>query len=467
MIDSLLCAPRTRRPIGALATTAALAWLSCGTAVAQNATRQTQADDYTVYELLAPASHRFRIVYDVSATTAGARVFLNPIRPGSEASDERVIDLTTGTTLPFAIVRGPEARILGVPSAADDAAYIKVSLAAPVPPDGEQRIRIDKTYRDPESYRVEPDGSLLFRRSLGIRRNRVVLPPGYELTACTMPVQISRDDDERIAVSFVNVQPGPVPLEIRARPHTATIGRPATRPRTGNASSPAVSSSRPGSPASTTAGAGAAPPASAVTSSLLESSSAAAVAERAGQDREIVYFLQAPESHAFSLYHDYTESRAGVDRYVNVVRGGSRVSDPSARMLDTGENLKVETLRGNELSRAGIDIGGPVHADSEAVVVRFPAVPSGQSRRLRITETYTDPARYGLVGDTLVWRRSFGRPHNVVVLPEGWMVTAGSMPAAVSIDDEGRVRLTFVNPRPDDLDVLIRARRRAPPSSPD
>jgi len=52
--------------------------------------------------------------------------------------------------------------------------------------------------------------------------------------------------------------------------------------------------------------------------------------ERAHQDREIVYFLQPPETHAFDLYHDYTESRAGTATYVNVVRAGSRASNPSA-----------------------------------------------------------------------------------------------------------------------------------------
>ena len=35
------------------------------------APRQTEADDYTRYELLAPESARFRILYEVSATTPG------------------------------------------------------------------------------------------------------------------------------------------------------------------------------------------------------------------------------------------------------------------------------------------------------------------------------------------------------------------------------------------------------------
>ena len=183
--------------------------------------------------------------------------------------------------------------------------------------------------------------------------------------------------------------------------------------------------------------------------------------ERARQDREIVYFLNPPETHSFFLYHDYTESRAGSDSYVNVVRKGSRAQDPKAQVLDTGEPLPVETLRGEAITRAGVSLGEPVTPESEAVVIRFPPVKQGQSLRLRISETYTDPARYRLEGDTLVWDRSFGRPRNAVVLPAGWFLTASSIPATVSETQDGRIRLDFWNPRPDDIDVLIRARRRA------
>jgi hypothetical protein len=80
--------------------------------------------------------------------------------------------------------------------------------------------------------------------------------------------------------------------------------------------------------------------------------------------------------------------------------------------------------------------------------------------RLRMFETYTDTARYKLVGDELVWDRSFGRPANAVVLPDGWMLTNSSIPAAVSTQSDGRVRLDFINPRPDEIAVLITARRR-------
>ena len=184
------------------------------------------------------------------------------------------------------------------------------------------------------------------------------------------------------------------------------------------------------------------------------------LAERAHQDREIVYFLREPDTHAFDLYHDYTETREGMDRYVNVVRQGSTVANPGARILDTGEELKPEILKGEAITAARLDIGEPVRPDSEIVLIRFPPVARGASVRLRISETYTDPARYKMEGDELVWDRSFGRPRNAVVLPAGWMLTASAIPATVSVTEDGRIRLDFVNPRPDEIAVLIKARRR-------
>ena len=185
--------------------------------------------------------------------------------------------------------------------------------------------------------------------------------------------------------------------------------------------------------------------------------------ERARQDREIVYFLQPPETHAFDLYHDFTESREGTDRYLNVVRAGSTVSNPKAVALDTGEPLSVETLRGEAITKAGIDIGEPVRPQSEVVVDRFPKLAAGETRRIRVSETYTDPARYRLDGEELVFDRSFGRPRNAVVLPAGYYLTNSSIPAVVSETGDGRIRLDFTNPRPDEIAVLITARKRRAP----
>jgi len=378
----------------------------------QAAAPEREADEYTRYELLGPESARFRILYEVTAIEPGATFYFNPIRKGSEASDESVRDLATSQPLPFEVVSGEEARASGLPDADLEGSYIRIRLPRPVPKDGGVRLLIDKTYKDPKSYLRKGSDRIVFSRTLGIRRNSIVLPAGYELTSCNAPAQVLTEPDGRFSISFMHPGPEAFPLVIEAR-RTA--------------------------------------PMNAVASPKDER-----LTERAHQDREIVYFLQPPETHSFDLYHDYTESRPGVDRYLNVVRPGSKASSPSARNLDTGEALRVETLRGDQVHGEDEEIP----ADAEVVVARFDPVPPGGSVRIRIAETYTDPKSYRLEGDVLVFDRTFGRPRNAVVLPAGWLLTASSIPALISETPDGRIRLDFVNPRPDEIAVLIHARRR-------
>jgi hypothetical protein len=393
--------------------------------VAQGATvsatqppRQTESDAYTRYELLAPGSGKFRIVYDVTATTAGARFYFNPIRLGSVASDEHVSDRATGQPLAFDEVGATVARAGGVRVADSTQRYIRVTLARPVPDNGgEARVLIDKTYEDAKSYFTDGE-AIVFNRPLGIKRNAVVLPRGYELVSCNYPSQVLQESDGRIAISFWNGTPAEAPLVLRARPMPDM----------------AATTSRP-------------------------SAVAGRLDERAKQTREIVYALQQPETHAFDLYHDYTETKAGVSSYVNIVRAGSTVSAPSARNLDTGAPLAFEVLTGSAITRAKLDVPD-VTPSTQAVVFRFPPVPTGGSARLRFAETYTDSARYRLVNDELVWDRSFGRPANAVILPAGWLLTNSAVPATVTQQPDGRIRLDFINPRTDEIGVLVTARRR-------
>ncbi|HEV8235899.1 MAG TPA: hypothetical protein VGP84_14915, partial [Gemmatimonadaceae bacterium] len=77
--------------------------LAATSAAAQTAS-QMESDAYTRYELLAPGSAKFRIVYEVTATTPGATYYFNPIRKGSVASNESVSDCATGKPLEFDVV---------------------------------------------------------------------------------------------------------------------------------------------------------------------------------------------------------------------------------------------------------------------------------------------------------------------------------------------------------------------------
>jgi len=425
---------RTTSCAAAVAAVCFMAGVGARTQTTVQPARQTQQDDYTRYELLAPETASFAIEYEVTATTPGATLLFNAIRQGSVATDEAVYDLMTGETLQFEQVSGAEAKASGLANADAGTDYIRIHLARPVPPDGGQaRLRILKTYKDPKSYDREGAG-VVFARDLGIRRNAVVLPAGYWLTDCNVPSQVLSLPDGRVEISFIHQAPGPAALVLKAAPGAPRGGAARPRPLTNARSWEAPSAQGP--------------------------TERARLSERAYQDRDIVYFLQQPETHSFSLYHDYTESREGVDRYLNVVRAGSRVTNPSGKVLDTGEPMKIDVLTGAQMKAAGIDPGGEqVAADQEVVVFRFPAIRKGQSLRLRMSETYTAPESYRLDGDELVFDRSFGRPRNSVVLPKGWYLTWLSIPGVIRQTPDGLTRIDFVNGRPDSIAVLLKARR--------
>jgi hypothetical protein len=176
------------------------------------------ADDFTVYVLLAPSTHSFDIIYDVTQAREGSPYFYNPVRQGSTATNERAIDLATGKPLELAVVDGKAAKAAGGVGArtADDAEYLRVKLLRPVPKGAETRIRIYKTYTDAPSY-YEKDDGFVFDRPLGIKRNVVVLPSGYELVGSASPAIVSTDGDGRIRLSFLNDRNDQLPVRIVGR----------------------------------------------------------------------------------------------------------------------------------------------------------------------------------------------------------------------------------------------------------
>jgi hypothetical protein len=382
---------------------------------------QTVQDEYALYDLLAPDTASFRAVYDVSVTASGATVFHDRIGAGlttTPANDDGVVDLMSGAPLKYAVT----------------ATALDITLARAVPADGGQaRLRITKTYKDAKNYRRDGAG-LIFDRAVPIRHAAILLPLGYQLTECNVPSQVLADPDGRVRVSFMYQPPGAAPLVLKAKPGAPIADLAKPRPLSNARTWESMPTQGP--------------------------TERARLSERARQDRDIVYFLLEPSTSAFSLYHDYTESREGTDKYLNVVRTGSTVSNTLGKVLDTGEVLKAETLTGAQMKAAGIDAGADqVAPDQQVVVTRFSPVKKGQSIRLRLSETYTAPQSYRLEGDEFVFERSLGRPRNSVVLPRGWYLTALSIPAVIRQTPDGLTRVDFVNGRPDSVDVLMKGKK--------
>ncbi len=182
---------------------------------------------------------------------------------------------------------------------------------------------------------------------------------------------------------------------------------------------------------------------------------------RAEQDREISYWLLDPATHQFRISHDFTVTRVGQKSVHSFVRKGSVVS-PDAKMidLDSGKPLKTSTVTGKEVNALGYY---PEPAEPDSIVVQGDLehpVGEGQSTRVRVQETYTDPVGYVLKDGELIWTRTLGRPLNYVTLPAGWMLTSVNTPAVITLDEEGRIKLRFMNTRNGNLAIEIKARKR-------
>jgi len=368
---------------------------------------------YTLYELLEPGSAKFAITYDVTTARAGAEYYLNPVRAGSIATDESVIDLATGKDLVFEVITGKQAKEqgLGGPRTPDDNHYIKVHLARPVPEGGEARLRIIKTYEDPESYWVDGD-TVIFDRGLGIRANAVVLPPGYELIGSRTPGSTSTLPDGRVKVGFLNDRNDQLAVRVVGRRTATTMTGPTPRPH------------------------------------------------RAEQTREITYWLLDPSTHQFRISHDFTVDTPGQKYVHSFVRSGSTVSGAEVWDVDAGAKLTTYSVTGADVN--ALNFYRNRYADDQVVVQSelLAEVGEGESTRVRVIETYTDEERYYMDGEELVWDRSLGRPYNIVKLPPGWTLTAVNIPAVISEDADGLVSLRFINPRSDSIGVVIRAHRR-------
>ena len=273
-------------------------------------------DNYTQYELLDPGSHQFAITYYVTERRPGATVLLNQTRSGSAGSDISVFDPQSGKPRKFEYLSGAELAKDGTPGRFDPAEhYIRAQLPRPVPEGGEGRVKILKTYADEKSYYVEGD-DVVFKRSLGIARNAIVLPKGYRLVSSNVASQILTTPDGRVKVSFEHAHGYAADVTIRARKGV----------------DPAAAASQP---------------------------------ERAFDFAKSLFDLGLPESHSFVVTHEYL-----------VTARGSRVALPS--QVDRGSDVRVTDVDSGQrlkVSRSGkqafFELSTPLTADGQSARLRI------------------------------------------------------------------------------------------------
>jgi hypothetical protein len=174
-------------------------------------TRLFTQDAYTEYDILAPGSESFRIMFLTEETRTGATELVNATRGGSEATNIEVYDPRTGKPLKFTYAQqgsDPESHA------------IRATLPRPVPEGGVGRVLIYKTYKDPRTY-VMNGRDIVWVRSLSGYRLGVVLPKGFALISSNVAAQLTTTADGRLKLTFANPSGQSNPVTIHARPTTA------------------------------------------------------------------------------------------------------------------------------------------------------------------------------------------------------------------------------------------------------
>lgn len=176
-------------------------------------------------------------------------------------------------------------------------------------------------------------------------------------------------------------------------------------------------------------------------------------------DEFTLYDLQPPESHQFAITYDVTQDREGAELFFNPIRVGSIATKERVLARASGKDLQFEVVSGKEAKVSGL-VSAKTADDAQFIRVHLPGpVPKGGETRIRIIKTYTDAPSYFVKDGLLVFDRPLGIKRNVVLLPKSWELVGSASPAVVGTDPDGRVRVSFVNDRDDQLPVKITARR--------
>lgn len=378
---------------------------------------QTERLEQLRYELLEPADHTFRVTYELSATTAGARAYLTPVRGDTFVSGVTAEDLFTGAKLDVGLVDGDEARKRGHPAADPDGSYFLVVLDRPVPESGEVRLRLGVQYEDRASYERNGD-ECAFQRLLAVRDVTVVLPPRHVLVDVNQPAHITRLADGRLELAYTKAGHAPVPLRVRARALPEGVDVPV-----------AVADEERSSDAAPTS-----------------------LSEPAPNVERLACELVDPARGELVWRHEYALDAASGERWEKLA---GEVVHVRVLSLDTGAELahrvagEIKVAGERQTHLAFVPLAEPARAVSAATNASAPGsetnsgavAPAVESPRV-LVEARVRARQLRLVNENLCVFTADARTSRLT-LPAGWCVLTCSVPAAVRTCADGRVELEF------------------------
>jgi hypothetical protein len=171
------------------------------------ATFRAEDDRSIVYWLDDPAIGRMTLALELLVTKPGQSHVYSVLRNQDHITDPVTLDLDRGVELQTRIVSGSEANAIGDSPTAfqPDASVLVADLGYAVSEQGSARVRLYQTATDPTEYSLTESGALKWDRFLARLRTRVVLPPGWTLESSTHSARVSRDEQQRVVLDFVQM----------------------------------------------------------------------------------------------------------------------------------------------------------------------------------------------------------------------------------------------------------------------
>jgi hypothetical protein len=181
------------------------------------------------------------------------------------------------------------------------------------------------------------------------------------------------------------------------------------------------------------------------------------VQSQISEDAYTRYELLDLSSQSFRIIYEVSCVTPNVDFYFNTLRKGSEHKVDEVIDLASGKKLEWTIVNGVEAKKSGLS---DAEVDGEYLRVKLAnPVPWGSEYRLRIDKTYKDSKSYFVDVDKIVFNRSLEIKRNSVVLPLGYELTKCNYPSQVSMENDGRLKISFINIGPAEVPLIVEGRK--------
>lgn len=186
------------------------------------------------------------------------------------------------------------------------------------------------------------------------------------------------------------------------------------------------------------------------------------------------YQMMEPGSGKLRIYYWLTGTRPGTQFLTNgIAEGGQGVGiTPDVECYDpqTGLPLKFDLWNGRQMKESKTPSSqGEFQDERWYIRIHLPRpVAEGAEGRAMLVKTYYVPSSYYIdqkTGEVVYARDRSGLSQNSIVLPPGYMVSSSNTAAQYFPLPDGRVKVAFIQNHQEQIDVIVRGKKVATPTT--